>query len=393
MKILMLLENDFPPDVRVEKEALSLRSAGHEIAISSISNRKNPINSVYKEIHLFKKYISFFLKKSGAVALRFPFYFRYWKRFVNEVYKEFEFDLIHVHDLPLSSVGYWAKQKYKSGLVIDLHENYPALVEASPYSQTITGKILISIRQWRRYEYKMLKHADRIITVVEEMAKRIISLGIQEEKIYVVQNLPALDEKESVSKGKDEKKLVLFYSGGITLHRGLQDVIRALPLLYKKNPDLVLWVVGSGSYEQALKQMAEKLGVIHLVKFFGWLPFDKMTELQSMSDIALIPHLRSEQSDNSSPNKLFEYMLNGKAVLASDCLSVKRIIDETNSGKTYRSGDIESLSEQFEVLTDLQTRKKLAENGYRAVVERYNWQLSERSLLSLYQSMEDTLNF
>ena len=40
MKILMILESEFPPDVRVENEMLALTEAGHEVHLAC-STRKN----------------------------------------------------------------------------------------------------------------------------------------------------------------------------------------------------------------------------------------------------------------------------------------------------------------------------------------------------------------
>ena len=34
MKILMILENTFPPDIRVENEIHSLKKAGHEVTLA-----------------------------------------------------------------------------------------------------------------------------------------------------------------------------------------------------------------------------------------------------------------------------------------------------------------------------------------------------------------------
>jgi len=41
MKILMVLEGEFPPDNRVEKEAVSLIEAGHEVHIACYSKKND----------------------------------------------------------------------------------------------------------------------------------------------------------------------------------------------------------------------------------------------------------------------------------------------------------------------------------------------------------------
>lgn len=387
MKILMVLENDFPPDVRVEKEALSLQNKGHEVAIVSICFTKDARESNYKQIRLFKKYISFLVYKSGALALSIPLYFNFWKKYVRDIRNEFEFDAIHVHDLPLASVGLYAKKKFGVHYILDLHENYPALVDASPYSKTFLGKLLISVRQWRNYERKMVPRADRVITVIREMAERIKSVGVQREKIEIVSNLPMLSEMIHVKGTPDNEYITLFYSGGINYHRGLQDIIRALPEMISIAENTRLWIVGTGSYLDRLTTLVAQLDIQDHVKFWGWKPFGEMVQIQAKADIALIPHLRTEQSDNSSPNKLYEYMFYEKPVLASDCISVARILSETEAGVVYTSGSIDSCVKEFKKLLDQQYRRQLAANGLKAVRKNLNWEVSSETIGNIYNNL------
>ena len=96
MKILMLLDHPFPPDTRVENEMKSLTEAGHEVHIACFQKDNEPLleNSALGIIH--RKPISKFVFKSSVGALKFPFYFNYWKRFVDELFAIEQFDAVHV---------------------------------------------------------------------------------------------------------------------------------------------------------------------------------------------------------------------------------------------------------------------------------------------------------
>ena len=65
------------------------------------------------------------------------------------------------------------------------------------------------------------------------------------------------------------------------------------------------------------------------VNFWGHKPFNEMLEILAESDAAIIPHIRTENNDASSPNKLYQYMYLNKPIISSDCTSLKRIINET----------------------------------------------------------------
>ncbi len=98
------------------------------------------------------------------------------------------FDVIHIHDLPLSIVGIGLKEKYGISLVIDLHENWPALMKNAAHTQTLAGRLLSSNRQWTEYEKKVLPRADMVITIIEEARDRVIGLGVDRGKITMVSN-------------------------------------------------------------------------------------------------------------------------------------------------------------------------------------------------------------
>ena len=148
-----------------------------------------------------------------------------------------------------------------------------------------------------------------------------------------------------------------------------------------------LWIVGKGSYLDRLNTLAAQLDIQDHVKFWGWKPFGEMVQIQAKADIALIPHLRTEQSDNSSPNKLYEYMFYEKPVLASDCISVARILSETEAGVVYASGNIDSCVSGFKKLLDQQYRRRLAANGRKAVRKNLNWEVSSETIGNIYNNL------
>ena len=111
MNILMVLSSKFPPDSRVEKEAISLSENGHEVHIICYSDGINPELEVTKHftIHRFK-FSSFRKNKLSALALIYPMYFLLWIKQVKKIYTIFKFNAIHIHDLPLSKIGYFFKK-------------------------------------------------------------------------------------------------------------------------------------------------------------------------------------------------------------------------------------------------------------------------------------------
>ena len=390
MKILMILENSFPPDVRVEKEIKSLIEAGYEIvlACSSIVSKNELVD--WNGAIVVKKKMSSFVYKSSVGCLRFPFYFNFWRKFLTIVFNKYEFNAIHLHDLPLAKVAKEFSVKYKIPFVLDLHENWPAAMKIAIHTNTILGKIFSSNLKWQKYEKESVVKAVKIITVVEEMKERISQSIPDENKIYILPNTISLENLTYENNSINNKRPTIFYAGGINIHRGLQIVLKALLEVKKELPNILFNIVGSGSYERELKNFVIEQNLEQNVIFLGWKTYEDMMEILNESDIAIISHLRSEQTDCSSPNKIFQYAFMKKPIISSDCRSLERILNDMQGGIVYTDHNHLELSEKILCLfQDDKLRKKLGESGHKAVLNKYNWQQSSKELIRLYKELEE----
>ena len=157
-------------------------------------------------------------------------------------------------------------------------------------------------------------------------------------------------------------------------------------LVKNELPGLRVWIVWKGNYLAGFQQLVNDKGLTDIFDFKGWLPLPKVIELLEQVDIGLMPHIRWEQNDMSSPNKLFQYMHMGKPALCSPSDSVIRIINETQSGLIYDyniKGDF--LEKLLALYRDADTRKKMGENGKFWVNEKYNWNVASKDFIANYQ--------
>lgn len=386
MKILMLLDHEFPPDIRVENEIEMLIEAGYEVHLACYTMQDRKRVDSYRGLTIFRKQISKFIYKSSVGCLKFPFYFNFWRKFMNEIFKGESYDAVHVNDLPLAQIGYELKEKYGCKLVLDLHENWAALLGISTHTQTVLGRLLSSDRQWRVYEKMAIRtHADKVIVVCQEAKARLMDLTVSESKITVVENNVNKNQFKVVGKlPADPEFMTIFYAGGLNKHRGVQNVIEAMSIL--KDPCIRFWIVGKGSYSKTLERLSETLKTTSSVKFWGWQPLGNVARLLMSSDIGIIPHLKSEHTDASMPHKLSQYMYAGKPVIVSNCDSLVNIIKETKCGFVY-----EDVQELVDVINhySVSRRKRIehGENGRKWVDKKYNWKQSNKPLIKLYDGL------
>ena len=386
MRILMVLENQFPDDERVEKEALSLIKAGHEVHLLCATLKKEYVGDEnYKGIKLHRTLSTPFLYNKAKIAcLRLPFYFMFWKKQVGNLLRTETFDVIHIHDLPLAEVGYWAKKKFGISFVLDSHENYPYMLDMAPYTKGIAGKLMYSFAAWKHYEREMIGKADIVITVCKEMSDRMNDLVPR--TYYHVDNTISMKlfprpEPHPTTTGK----IRLLYVGGITYHRGLQNVIKGLALIKDKSK-YSLDIYGIGAYAGEIKDLVLTLGLEEIVHFPGYLKFPAEAVKMCAYSLGVISNLRSVQTDCSSPNKIYQYFYYGLPVLVSDMDSVGNIVREHQVGVVYKDNSPEDCARKLEQLVTLNL-EDMATRAHKLCLEQYNWDISVKQLIAAYESI------
>ena len=382
----MILDHEFPPDIRVENEIESLANSGHEIHIACYTRKGKTSNEQTANAIIHRKYISKFICKSSVGALKFPFYFNFWRTFLKGIFQKYRFDAIHVHDLPLVQVGYEFAKKYNISITLDLHENWPALLNVATHTKSYLGRFLSNNGQWERYELKYCNNVDHIIVVVDEAKKRLQKLGIKSDKIKVVSNTLNLNSFEIPNSKPDDQYLTLLYAGGINKHRGLQYVIKGLKYLDNTNKPIRLLILGTGSYTSNLISLAKEIGVIEQVEFLGWKDYREMQYYFGKADICLIPHIKNDHTDSTIPHKIFQYMYAGKPFVASNCIPIERIAVETRAGITYKWDSPEEFASCIKQLEqDKNLMLNLINNGKQFIINKYNWSIDSQKLNGIYK--------
>lgn len=399
MNVCMVLANkDFPPDIRVEKEARALRDAGYNIMILCASKGQRPLVDEWegnKVIRMPAQPLA--IKAINWLFRSITFHDLQLGKHLPAVIQENNIELLHVHDLLMLGTILTAAKKYGIPVIADLHENYPAALRYYLTGRSITKPIkwiLYKPSRWQAYEKRSALLAEHILVVVDEAKDRLEAEGIPGDKITVIENTVDVDnllsiplDNELIQRYKDE--FVISYIGGYGgQHRGLDTVIEAIPQILEQIPEAHLLLVGDGPIKEVLQQMVAERSVESKVTFINWQPFEKISSYIALSDVCLVPHHSNAHTEATSPHKLFQYMLLKKPVVVSSCKPLKRVIEETGGGLVFQAGDASSLAETVVQLQDAQLRHKLGEAGYRAVKEKYNWSETSKILTGVYEQIQ-----
>jgi glycosyltransferase involved in cell wall biosynthesis len=106
------------------------------------------------------------------------------------------------------------------------------------------------------------------------------------------------------------------------------------------------------------------------------------------ASIGMICYLPEPNHVNAYPNKLFEYMAAGLPVIASDFPLWRSIIDAADCGICVDPTDPVDIRRAIvRLMGDPNERRRLGENGRKAVQEKYAWVSEEKKLRHLYQQL------
>jgi glycosyltransferase involved in cell wall biosynthesis len=396
MKILMLLiGHDFPPDIRVEKEARALWADGHRITLVCENRKNRDRHGGWKRMKIIRlPRLPVWLRRINTAALFVFMRSPLWEHKIKRIVQQEMPDVLHVHDLPFIGPTLRVAKQFGLPVVADLHENYPAWVRIrrTEAGLNLIERLAFNPERFERYERHVVPRCDFVITVVEEAAQRIEKLGVPPDKIFVVGNtedITAVRNYRTQTIHLPDSDLVLLYVGSFGAHRGLDTCIRGMPEILREIPTARLVIVGDGPSRPTLEQMSRRLGVQPFVLFEGRQPFAKVYAYIAASDVCLVPHVANPHTNATMPHKLFQYMYMKRPVIVSTAIPLARVVRETGCGLVFESENPSDFAGCALQLRDPTLRRNLGQNGHQAVIQQYNWQRDAQRLRDLYQTLQN----
>ena len=180
--------------------------------------------------------------------------------------------------------------------------------------------------------------------------------------------------------GLSKAQFVLVYVGGFLKQRNLLPLVEAL----KNHPDVYLILAGYGPEQSALESaICSRQNVCYL----GSVQHQEIPKLTAVADA--VYYCLSKEDRNSyfsAPNKLFEAMAAGKAILAVKGVGeIGDIVAEEEMGVLVDKPTVDALSTAIDQLRQKLNLTRFQANSSRAYRRRYNWDSAEKRLLQLYR--------
>lgn len=391
----MILDASFPPDPRVENEAVSLVKNGHEVFLFCLKYNKKQEDEIINGI-LIKRYASNKLEyKLSALAYTIPIYSFLMKKKIKNFIKNHDIEALHIHDIKVAEAVFKANKNFNLPVVLDLHDNMPEVMKLYPHLQKFPGKYIISPKKWKIKEEEFIRKADKVISVSPEFLETLaIRLPKEKEKLILVPNTirtsffkDYIVEQSILEKYKNN--FVLLYLGDTHLRRGLQTAIAAVATLKISIPNIKLVIVGKNTTDTILKKQVRDLEIADYIDFEGWQNVSLFQSYILASSICISPLHRNLQHDVAYANKIFQYMSFAKPLLVSNATAQQKLIEKVNAGLVHIDRDITDFTNKvLELYKNEDLRTVLGKNGKEFVQNEFCWEETSKKLLHLYDNLQ-----
>ena len=299
-------------------------------------------------------------------------------------------DLVYVYHPPIT-VGITAlilKRIWKVPYVYEIQDIWPDTLRATGM---VNNKYLMRIID--RLCTIIYKNADRLTVISPGFKDKLISMGINQEKIDVIYNpcdetssYPRKGNQQLAKKLKLNGKFNIMFTGNMGKAQALESVLKSAELVQNNYPEIQFVFIGGGIDENYLRNCAKELNLDNTL-FLERVPLSKIGDIIALADIALVHLKRDPLFKITIPGKTQTYMASSKPIIIGVEGDAANLVIKANAGVTCIPEDHKSICDAALKLYNLPKEEliKMGKNGRK-------YYESELSLDVLFQKLDEVFN-
>lgn len=278
-----------------------------------------------------------------------------------------------------------ARRQVRARVVYDARDIYVEAGNLARLPRPVRALVAQVERRWAR-------RADRVVTVnrpyAEVMAARwgVPLPAIVLNCAYRYAPAHPVERRFHERLRLDPGQRVVLYQGGLSPHRGIEQLIEAIPLV----DNAVLVLLGYGVLAHELETLARSPALAARVRLLPAVPPEELLDWVAAADVVAMPIQPSTLNHRlTTPNKLFEAIAAGVPVVTSDLPGMSGIVLETGCGLVCDPTDPGAIAAAIRAVIDAPETERLAirRRALAAADDRYNWETQLAVLLAEYGSL------
>lgn len=238
---------------------------------------------------------------------------------------------------------------------------------------------------WRHRHYQNLyRKADLLCTMTDYEKEYLISLGINQDKIWTIGNGPVIAKNSNHKDFRDKYNIrdepMILFLGQKFSYKGISSLIKASKIVWNELSDVNFVFIGPRThYSKKLINDIKDKRIIEIDTV------DLQTKSNALDacDVLCVP-----SSQESFGGVYTEAWMYKKPVIGCKIPAVSEVIDDNENGFLVRQDPEDIAKRILDLLKNPEMSKAMGEAGYKKVNEKFTWEKISKKLESAYLSIK-----
>lgn len=274
-------------------------------------------------------------------------------------------------------IGLILKYLFSSKLIVYIHGSELL---------TMKRKNITLIQDW------VFKNSDLIIANSNYTKNLAVQLGVNKKKIEVVNlgantstffptnNLGQLREKYDISSNHK----ILYTISHLIPRKGNDMVLKALPKVLERFPNITYLIGGHGRYKAELDKIINDLNLSKNVKFTGFIDNSELNSHMNLCDIFIMPNRREGNDIEGYGIVFMEANACRKPVIGGNSGGVPDAIIDNYNGLLVNPRSSNDISNKIiKLLSNERKARLIGDNGYNLIIKERNWDIVSQKIIEV----------
>lgn len=295
-------------------------------------------------------------------------------------------DIYHFHDPDLLPHITKLKRRVPNAIIIyDIHENYTARFDQWKATRMFSQFFK---RKFRAFEIKIISKISGYTVTTNSMHELFNATN---KPWLEIRNTVDISRLKNLDFNQDKFNSPTIYTSGTNSDaRNVMETVLSLPEILNFHPKTNMMFVGKylDNLEDRIKENALENNISDKLIIEGMLPWVDNFLRTSKAFCGCVFYEDNLNNRVTLPNRLFEYMYCGIAVIGTNFKEVRNVIDGAKCGIVVDSSDPKEIAKGIiYLLRNPEKVKQMGVNGRKAIETTYGYHIDLENIVAFYKKL------
>lgn len=235
----------------------------------------------------------------------------------------------------------------------------------------------------------VMENAKRVITISDYNKNHLKNKTGIKNNIEVIRCGIDIEKFNPNNKSTAGGRIKILTVTRLVEKKGLDYLIRAIPIVIKDFQDFELTIVGSGPLNEHLRQLSHDLNIEKYIQFKGDVSDFELKNYYENADMFILPCIIAENGDRDGvPVAIMEAMAMELPVISTNISGIPELVEDGVSGILVPQKDENAVGNAIIKLgKDRALRTGMGENGRKIIYKKYNIASESDKLINIFNKM------